>query len=199
MRVIIALFGLCVLVSSVCAEEIPAPLGMKWGDSEEIITKSYGGVKNTPNNGLEVYAISNPPLKLDGIDRVIGLVYPSIGLVKVILVKDIIDDAYGITGKELYDYYKGKLTEKYGKPKSYEYSGRKVFTESDEFYQCLKHEGCGSMISFFTQKDGGSMSIELIGDSRGSGRLRMDYESKGFVDAQDEMQKIKSKKDSAGL
>ncbi|MDX7499979.1 hypothetical protein SJ359_22410 [Raoultella ornithinolytica] len=187
-------------VSFICAaEEIPAPVGLKWGESEQTITSKYGGIPVNPVNGFNVYVIYNPPIKLDGIEHVVGLVAPNIGLVKVILASDIANDAYGIEGDKIYNDYKKKLTVKYGKPESFDYMGRKVYSEPDEFYQCLKYDGCGRRVSFFTQKDGGSISLEITGKSRGTGMFRISYEGRLFSEAQKIAEQESDKRDEAGL
>lgn len=57
---------------------------------------------------------------------------------------------------------KSKLTAKYGTPtNSYEYIGRKLWDEYDEFYQCLAYSGCGAWISLFESKAGESIALQL--------------------------------------
>ena len=94
--------------------------------------------------------------------------------------KNIDDDITGSKGKELYSKIKSSLTNKYGDSKNYEYTGRKIYDEYDEFYQCLKYSGCGNWMSFWEAKEGGIVALEIEGAARGKGYLRLSYESKNW-------------------
>ncbi|ECK6867611.1 hypothetical protein FSD44_24235 [Salmonella enterica] len=169
-------------------KDIPPPLGLRWGEGISDLTK-YNGAKIIVKSGrYALLSIENTPVKIPGFE-VKGLVNDKYGLVKVEIKKDIIDDIYGAEGVELYEKYKKVLEGKYGKPKpSYEYIGRSLYKEKDEFYQCLSYSGCGQYISFFFPVKDSHMtiSLELKGERRGRGRLEMVYESQAFMNAKSE-------------
>ncbi len=65
------------------------------------------------------------------------------------------------------------LTKKYGKPSSHlEISGQELYKDYDEFYQCLGYSGCGAYFSVYNFS-GGTIGLELIGQSRGEGFLKL--------------------------
>jgi len=181
------------------AEDIPAPMGLTWGASDDDLTSKFGAIKAGDQKGYEIFIINKPPITLGNIDSVIGITYPKLGLVKVVLASTISNDAFGTAGSKLYADFKAKLTEKYGKPKSYEYINKKLYTEADEYYQCLNYEGCGSMISFFKEGQPSNVSLELSGKMRGEGALKISYESNLFSESQKSAEKELQRKESAGL
>jgi hypothetical protein len=113
--------------------------------------------------------------------------------------KDITGDIYGTDGKEQYSDLKSKLTKKYDIPDSYEYVGRKLWDEPDEFYQCLAYPGCGTYASFFETKSGETVSIALKGLGRGKGYLKITYEGPSWSDAVDAYRNKESKSDEDAL
>lgn len=88
-----------------------------------------------------------------------------------------------------------------GKPVSYEYIGRKLYTESDEFYQCLRYQGCRSYVSFYSPIKGSDVgiSVSLQGIKRGNGNLNIVYESMGFVKYRDEQKQAEKLDMQKGL
>jgi len=88
------------------------------------------------------------------------------------------DDPTGEQGKGLYKKLKENLIERYDEPKSYEYTGKKLYTGQDEFYQCLQYDGCGAWVSFGNIVNDDSVYISLVGVEKESGYLILFYESK---------------------
>lgn len=178
-----------------------APLGMNWGDSKEKIVKDYGASPAGKNDSrLKLFSISSPPVKVSGYDEYYGVIDDQQGLVKIIIVENIKDDAYGAKGLEDYKKVKELLSKKYGKPDSqYEYMGRELYKENDEFYQCLAYQGCGAYSSFFKQPDGGDISLEVKGQRRGIGYITISYESVLFGKVLKEQEDASKKQAEQGL
>lgn len=161
---------------------IAAPLGLKWGESKESIIKNYNATPADKNDTrIKLYSLANPPIKVPGFDEIYGVVDDKYGLVKVVMIESIHKDAYGSQGIEEYKKYSAILTKKYGKPSDkFEYTGKELYKESDEFYQCLNYQGCGAYFSFYKTPGKAVIGLELKGKRRGEGYLSINYESSLF-------------------
>jgi hypothetical protein len=104
-----------------------------------------------------------------------------------------------LVGIKLYGKVKTSLSNKYGEPTQYEYTGNELYDEYDEFYQCLMYDGCGTWASFWSIENGGVVMIELKGLSRGTGYLNMAYESAKWPNIVDRINKEKSQSDMDAL
>lgn len=180
-------------------DDLKAPVGLSWGLTEKELVRKFSAVKTEEHSDLELYKISNPPIKLDDIDSVYGAIDKKYGLVRVVLIKEFERDEYGFDGVELYRKYKKVLSDKYGEPESYEYIGRKVYSAKDEFYECLKYKGCGGYSSFFLPKSNSGLYMMLVGYGRGSGVLEIYYESSDLKHVEDEKDKLSIKQANDGL
>ena len=150
----------------------PAPVGLTWHTSAVDLVRKYSAEKLRVNkkDSTTLYFIKRAPKKLNDFDSIYGVVHNEHGLVKIILSKDFVRDAYGDEGRKSYLKYKAILSEKYGKAESYEYTGKMTYSGKDEFYQCLAYQGCGGYASFYH-----GVSLELVGYSRGYGTLKITY------------------------
>ena len=166
--------------ANVFAKEITAPFGFQWGQSQKVLENK--GVPLTDCSTKNKLTSCNTIKPIKGVS--FGEQYRLIlddekGLQKVILIsKDITSDITGSDGKALYEKIKQSLTKKYGVPEAYESMGLKLYKEYDEFYQCLKYEGCGNWVAFWQIENGGNAIVKLKGLSRGKGYLTLTYESK---------------------
>lgn len=187
--------------SALAEDGFQAPLGLKWGESKETLTKDYGAAPAGKNDTrMKLFSISNPPIKVSGFDEFYGVIDDKHGLVKVIVVENIRGDAYGSTGLEDYNKIKGLLTNKYGKPDSkYEYIGKELYKDNDEFYQCLAYQGCGAYSAFFKPAGGGDIALEIKGQRRGEGFITVSYESVLFGDVVNERENDTKKQAEQGL
>lgn len=87
------------------------------------------------------------------------------------------NDTHGTIGKKRFAEFRASLIQKYGKPKNEMQIARmKVYKELDEFYECLKYDGCGLWISSF-QTEGKAIVIQLKGLGRGNGWIETSVES----------------------
>lgn len=178
MKKIIAISTLLITMNSF-ASEIEAPFGFAWGQSKSDITSA--GVAFTEcaiDKDIETCQTSKPIKGVSFGELYALFIHKDKGLHKVIVIsKDIKSDSTGAEGKALYSKVKTSLDKKYGSSRSYEYTGNKLYEENDEFYQCLKYDGCGSWVTFWSLDNGGNALIELKGVARGHGFLRLAYES----------------------
>lgn len=158
---------------------VEAPLGLDWGMKKSELQK-YKTNKCVVEDGLEACYLIEPPKSLSFGDEYLVIFDFDKKLQKiVILSKEFSSDIYGREGKDLYEKVKLALTKKYGSAKiSEERTGLKLYDESDEFYQCLKYSGCGIYGSIWGGDNlKGTISAEIKGLGRGSGFLKMSYES----------------------
>jgi hypothetical protein len=169
-------------------EGFTAPLGLSWGDSKEKLVKEYGAQPAAKNDTrLKLFLLSSPPVKVPGFDEFYGVIDDKLGLVKVVVIENIKDDAYGAKGIEDYKKLKDILSKKYGKADSqYEFIGRELYKDRDEFYQCLAYQGCGAYSAFYKPTGGGDIALEIKGQRRGIGYISINYESTLFDKVLDE-------------
>jgi len=188
MKLYLILTSLIILSSTAHAREVEAPFGLTWGATKSSLeSKGVTFNKCTPNGILAICETRKTIKPISFGETYVLLFHPKLGLRKVMMLSnDISDDITGRKGKELYSKIQSALSKKYGAPNNYEYTGRKVYKEFDEFYQCLKYSGCGQWLSLWDSKEGGAVVLEVKGSSRGKGFLKLTYESKswsGIVDA----------------
>lgn len=179
--------------------DINAPAGLQWGESGQDLIQKYSAKKVQTDGALDLYEIIQTPMPLSGISEIYSAVDKKYGLVRVALIEIFRNDVYGIDGVDSYNKFKKLLGDKYGKPESYEYSGRAVYKNKSEFYECLAYEGCGGYSSFFPSVNGNGVYIQLLGHKRGSGELRIIYESKDLKKAQDELESLSVERNKTAL
>ncbi|MBL27954.1 MAG: hypothetical protein CMM50_10460 [Rhodospirillaceae bacterium] len=86
------------------------------------------------------------------------------------------DDPYGDDGRAAYRTMKNALATRYGDPRDEStFSGRFVFTDPAEFFQCLSYSGCGAWMAFWYPPNGGSVYLHLVGTGRGRGHVDVAY------------------------
>ena len=183
------------------AVEVTAPFGLDWGQSKRFITLKGVQIKDCAPiaNGLESCQASNLP-KAISFGDIYKLIFDSEkGLQKTqLLGEDITNDAYGTEGKRLYSKLKNTFIKKYPsseyKHSSYEWIAKELYKDSDEFYECLDYDGCGSWATYILGK--GSIIVELKGLSRGKGWLAMTHESPEWADIID---KANSREDESDM
>jgi len=188
-------FTALVLALPVYSEEFPAPFGLTWKMSEkELRSHGFSDVSNT--GGLTIMQSFSAPKAWSKAEKYYAVTYEG-KLVKAIAIsKSFIDDVYGIKGKELYNQMKSILTKKYGAPtNSYEVVGNALYDDPDEFYQCLGYSGCGSYLAIY-ELQGGTIGLQLEGERRGRGYLRVGYESLYFSEAKAQINSANTESDT---
>lgn len=182
-----------VMVSA--AEPFPEPFGLNWTMTETQLKKS-GFKSATPAGKFNVLTSVSTPKAWSKADTYMAVTYQK-KLVKVIAhSRAFTSDIYGSDGKALYSQVKSLLTKKYGEPDTqYEHTGLKLYDDSDEFYQCLKYDGCGTYLSLF-KVDGGIVAVQLKGTGRGKGYLSVGYESPAFYAAKNTIEQSNTESDT---
>ena len=178
----LVLASLLTLSSSLSALEIGAPFGFNWGQSkEELVSAGVEFSTCLEKSGIESCQTSTPLKDVSFGDVYILRFDSEQGLQQVVMIGNSIEsDVLGSKGKSIYSDVKSSLVKKYGEPESYEYVGEKLYDGYDEFYQCLKYDGCGVWASFWSPENGGHIQMRLIGLLRGVGHLKLTYESKDW-------------------
>jgi len=203
MKYIYAFFLLT--LSGYSFSEISAPSEMQWGQSQSDLKRSGLLITECKKSGELEYCLASGHDKAISFAEAYYLYFlPSYGLQKVLVIgKDITGDLYGSEGKTTYNKVKNSLIKKYPeadgyKHSSFEYTGSKLYNESDEFYQCLKYDGCGNWTTFIGGENDvalGFFTIALKGSSRGAGYLNLTWESQNWGKYLGEINDKKSAKD----
>lgn len=200
MKRFILLILLIFTSASVCASEgFPNPFGLTWGMSEASLLKLGFARPSSDSGSLHIFTSKEVPKPWSEAEMYAAVTYND-QLVKVIAVsKSFSGDIAGSEGKAAYEKINRVLANKYGKPARHmEKMGLKLYTEYDEFYQCLKYAGCGL---YFTSYDisNGTIGVDLEGESRGKGYLKITYESPAFAKALKEVKSQVSSSDAEAL
>ncbi len=198
----IVFFLFACLFSIAHGENLVAPLGFAWGDTKDNLSDTgiLFEVCEAQANNVTACETKIAPKPVSFGDTYVLVFESKIGLQKIfILGKSIDSDITGQNGKNLYNEIKQVLIKKYGKPKTYERVGREVYKEYDEFYQCLKYDGCGSWDSLWLPSEGGVVMLSLRGSSRGKGFITLTYESKNWGKILSDINKEKNNSDSSAL
>ena len=196
---------LLIILSGYSFSEISAPSEMQWGQTQSELKRSGLSIRDCKISGDVEYCLASGHDKPISFAEAYYLYFlPSYGLQKVLVIgKDITGDVYGSEGKGTYSKVKDSLIRKYPEAdgyehSSFEYTGNKLYKESDEFYQCLKYDGCGSWQTFISGAnniDLGYFIVAIKGSSRGTGYINLTYESPNWGKYLDEMNDKKSAKD----
>ena len=183
MRILLAIIFACNATSAL-ANEILSDLGLAWGQTQKaLIKKNYNLQYCSKNNDVTSCEVLHSAKGVALGAQYILFFDEDNGLQKLQMpIKHITDDATGLAGKSLYNELKKHLNKRYGIPKSYEYTGRKTYFDYDEFYECLRHEGCGSWVSFWHMENGDYTYIALSGIANSSGYLILFTESELWQD-----------------
>jgi hypothetical protein len=180
---------------------VEAPFGLKWGITKEALGDAGIIFSECSDEGwVEQCRTESVPKNISMGDFYLLLFTKKYGLQKAVMLgKDISGDPNGSSGKDKYAKLKQALKNKYEKSVSYEWVGRELWGESDEFYQCLDYEGCGSWTTYWTENHEGSIALELKGVNRGEGYIRLSYEGKLWSSAIDEKDEIQEASDFDAL
>jgi len=189
-----------IIITPVSAQ-VTAPFGLAWGQSKSVVTAKGTQITGctTIATGIESCRASNLPKEVS-FGELYTLIFDSEkGLQKTLLAGvDITSDIYGREGKSKYNKLKNTFIKKYPsseyKHSSFEWIARNLYKDSDEFYECLRYEGCGSWKLFVTGN--GGVSVELKGSSRGTGYISLAHESPEW---QDILGKAQSRKDESDM
>lgn len=182
-KILALAFCMCfTLISIQCAEPkgTEALFGLQWGMSPSLVKKE--GVKLTfivQNGSLFTYKTGSLPD--DGGDaNEYRLVFnDNLHLVKIVMVGNTItEDDTGKEGKSRFEEYAKPFKTRYKEVKisQNQVVGIDRTVRPDEFYQCLKHVGCGMWAQAFTGEDI-EIVLELRGLGKGEGYIKITAEA----------------------
>jgi len=157
-----------------------AMLGLKWGWSPKDVKLSGAIIELKECNMTTCTYSLKKPLKTLSWAEGYSLIFGNDSLYKIrVYSVDITDDPYGTAGKSLFGTIDSTLSIKYRTKGSFMYTGRELYEEGNEFYQCLGYNGCGSWAKFFSDS-GKSIVLELKPLGKGlnrSGYISMETEA----------------------
>jgi hypothetical protein len=177
---LISAFLMTIAISSqvIAADGDEAMFGLRWGMSPSDV-KSLDTIltKTEAERNLEYYSTTSLPKNVSDVDKYL-LIFADGKLVKITVIgKEITGDPSGSSGKQRFEGISKSLSEKYGKASQNNHLiSHKLYTERDEFYQCLGYRGCGIWVSIFETTDK-IIGLELKGIRRGVGYLRIATEA----------------------
>ena len=186
------------------AVEIKAPFGFEWDQTKsDLSSKGFDLLDCSISESIPIEScqLKNSPKKYSKADFFFLVFASGEGLQKVSMIgKNITSDAYGTSGKEQYSSLKTTLSKKYGKPSDvFEWTGRELYKDADEFYECLKYQGCGTQASYWLDDVEGTISLDIKGVSRGTGYITITYESKRWSDILDRFNNENNSADEESL
>ena len=179
-----------------------APFGLYWGENlSKLKSRGLSLEELTKDGSLVFYQTKQTPKDLSIAERYLLVIHDDYGLQKIVASSEkITNDITGSDGKKTYEQIKRAINEKYGAPKEFfEFSGRKLYKDHDEFYQCLKYDGCGAWISYWDLGTRGAIAVQLKGVSRGVGSIVLTYEGPNWSKGLREAREAKSLKDKGAL
>ncbi|MCK4412557.1 MAG: hypothetical protein KAY32_03335 [Candidatus Eisenbacteria sp.] len=116
------------------------------------------------------------PKDISDIDFYILIFDEDSSLVKMTaILRQISDDPLGIAGKDRFNELAAILAEKYRLVDEKRATGLKVWTEADEFYECLDYSGCGLWFKQYEDPDK-EIALQLKGTGHGTGYITITSE-----------------------
>ncbi len=179
-RISLAPLSLAIMSFGAAAQAQEAPFGFEWGQTLETVEAMTRSKASTELLWNQVHALhtETAPSVPPGTDFISLSIDPVLGLGRIIWFSDdIVNDAFGTTGKERYFKHKSILSKKYGEPvTSGEIIGQEIWEEPDEFYQCLAYDGCGIYFAIWRTDEGVDLALQLNGIRPGQGYIEITYE-----------------------
>jgi hypothetical protein len=169
---LVALGGIA--LPSAAADGDEAMFGLRWGMTTAQVKAS--GVKldfQEQEGDIKTYKAPSLPKGLSDFEGY-ALGFADDKLAKIVAAsKDITGDLTGSEGKARYEELKSMIAEKYGSPiNERRRTGLKLFEDRDEFYECLKYDGCGAWAAWW-EKPTVFITIRVHGKRRGVGYIRI--------------------------
>ena len=178
MKVLLTLLFL-LTTTTAHANDLLTALDLKWGQTPTTLRENKIALENcNSSHNITSCQVINKK-KGAAYDAIYKLFFSKDeGLQKIqFTMKKIENDATGIVGKTFYTKLKKFISRKYNSPTSYEFTGKQKYTQIDQFYECLQHDGCGAWVSFWEMKNGDFTYLLLSGVGKGSGFLILFSES----------------------
>lgn len=200
MKTRIALFTL-LLCSTAFAQTAPksSAFGLTFGTSYKEVSKTVTLERVATEGKFIQYGTKKVPKGVSGA-QLYSLVFYDGRLVKISAVGENYEgDSSGTAGIADYLKFKALLSKKYKLKVSYEYTGRLVFKEPSEFWECIRYKdgACGAYMAFFTG-DGANVMLRLRAVKH-TGFYEIMYESDLFEKAKEANDKAAESKDNDAL
>ena len=161
--------------------EVQAPFGLEWGS----LQSEFSGLTNCNSKQSLTFCRTNSVPKPLSDAETYQLVFDDKeGLVKIRHIgKSITGDPSGTKGKERFNELKAALSSKYPKARKKDFIKMHIalYRNSNEFYECLRHRGCG-LYAWNINPGKGTIGIQINGLSRGKGYIDLIYESPKWMD-----------------
>lgn len=144
------LLVLLFVIQFVAMSSDDAMFGLQWNMSpKQVEAMGVNLIKKEVHGNLHIYETDSLPKQVSVAESYVLLFDEDSQLVKIRMNSmTISSDIYGTEGKERFDELLTSLKKKYKVKDTYCYVGNKLYDESDEFYQCLMYDGCGTWASF---------------------------------------------------
>ena len=186
------------------SKALAGAFGAEWGWSYQQLIKAGAVCQAEAMSNFDGYRCSKMPRNFSNADFWFAIFDKKNGLQKITMVgTDITDDPYGTEGKKRYNGLKSAITKKYGPPSDkyvLETTGLTLWDDADEFYQCLAYSGCGYYSSLWDlEGNGGTISVEIKGASRGQGWITLVYEGPRWSDSIDRVNNAREQADLDAL
>lgn len=198
---VVVLIAALPLTKAAAADGDEAMFGLRWGMSpKDVSSLGVTLAKKSADRNLETYTTTSLPRNLSDTEQY-NLIFADGKLVKLVSIsKDITGDPSGARGKEKFDAIAKALEEKYGAATDKaQVIGRKLYQEHDEFYQCLRYDGCGFWALIYKTPDK-TIGVQLKGLRRGTGFLVVTTEAEPqFSSAMESYRSRQSSSDKAAL
>ena len=204
-KIILATFtflalGISQAVAKSPDSRIKAPFGLSWG-AMKVDFDNLTDCEDFKSTLTVCDIISPPSLVSDG-RSYWGVFDEQKGLVKAGFFTDYFtNDSYGTDGKKRFNEIKNALTKKYPNAENDELilMHAELYEDSDEFYECLRYDGCGFHSFYLKPDDSSRLAIKLHGISRGKGYISVVYESSMFSAVLDENEALIEESDIESL
>lgn len=156
-----------------------AMFGLSWNMSpDQVRALGIKIVKQEDTKLMAIYKTDSLPQNHSKANYYYLIFFKDSLLGKIAMIGDeIIDDIYGTDGKRQFDLiYKQLSSSGYETIEKYCVTGVKVYNDPDEFYQCLRYDGCG-VWTIFLKNDNTMVVLELNGFGRGVGAIKLSAEA----------------------
>ena len=165
--------------------EVQAPFGLEWGAKKE----SFSGLRNCKPDGQFVLCQTKlVPKGLSDADFYSLDFHADEGLQRVIYFSEhITGDPFGTQGKERLERLRSVLLRKYpaAVKSDFDIMHLDFYKDPDEFYQCLRRDGCGSYGMGLLPGEKGAILLSIEGLSRGVGYITLEYISSKWKELSD--------------
>jgi hypothetical protein len=149
--------------------------GLRWGMSPQEFGSAFDEIDRETEGDLLLITSSGTPDALPSNTDFLQAIFWEDRLIKFTWASDnFTGDLDGSEGKKAYSALAETLTRKHGRGEEITVSGRELYEEPDEFYECMKYDGCGAWLTYWSSpaNEDNVALLQLRGLGRGEGFLR---------------------------